>query len=180
MATCTRCGRKGLFLKVTNGICDNCAETIRYKAQEILAEVWIVAADHIDAAKLPSTSGYLISTYTGLFFFIQPFLNIDFQEHLPIFRKLCSAAYDWKLDENTLNYFFKGHCTIMHDFYNKNLRPWDSEQEIKRLYKYVRYHAVGPHDPPLATGFLEELDFVMRCASVLELVENGNHQEVKK
>ncbi len=34
MAKCNRCGRKGLFLKLTNGVCDNCASTIRMEEEQ--------------------------------------------------------------------------------------------------------------------------------------------------
>lgn len=32
MAKCTRCGRKGLFLRLTNGLCGNCVELTRFEA----------------------------------------------------------------------------------------------------------------------------------------------------
>lgn len=34
MAKCTRCGRKGLFLKVTNGLCSNCESTMRMEEEQ--------------------------------------------------------------------------------------------------------------------------------------------------
>lgn len=34
MGKCTRCGRKGLFLHVTNGLCDNCASTVRMEEEQ--------------------------------------------------------------------------------------------------------------------------------------------------
>lgn len=34
MGKCYRCGRKGLFLKVTNGLCDNCASTVRMEEEQ--------------------------------------------------------------------------------------------------------------------------------------------------
>lgn len=34
MGKCTRCGRKGLFLRVTNGLCDNCASTVRMEEEQ--------------------------------------------------------------------------------------------------------------------------------------------------
>ena len=34
MGKCMRCGRKGLFLKVTNGLCDNCASTVRMEEEQ--------------------------------------------------------------------------------------------------------------------------------------------------
>lgn len=34
MAKCTRCGRKGFFLKLTNGLCDNCVSTVRMEQEQ--------------------------------------------------------------------------------------------------------------------------------------------------
>ena len=34
MAKCTRCGRKGFFLKLTNGLCDNCVSTMRMEQEQ--------------------------------------------------------------------------------------------------------------------------------------------------
>lgn len=34
MGKCTRCGRKGLFLHITNGLCDNCASTVRMEEEQ--------------------------------------------------------------------------------------------------------------------------------------------------
>ena len=34
MAKCSRCGRKGFFLKLTNGLCDNCASTARMEEEQ--------------------------------------------------------------------------------------------------------------------------------------------------
>ena len=34
MAKCSRCGRKGLFLKLTNGLCDNCLSTTRMEEEQ--------------------------------------------------------------------------------------------------------------------------------------------------
>lgn len=48
MATCTHCGRSGFFLKLTDGLCDNCRSTalmeqeqaeIKAKAEKDLAEL---------------------------------------------------------------------------------------------------------------------------------------------
>lgn len=42
MAKCNNCGRKGLFLKLTNGLCDNCIAVARYRAD----------IDQLDARRL--------------------------------------------------------------------------------------------------------------------------------
>ena len=34
MAKCTRCGRKGFFLKLTNGLCGNCVSTVRMEQEQ--------------------------------------------------------------------------------------------------------------------------------------------------
>lgn len=34
MPKCTRCGRKGFFLKLTNGLCANCASTVRMEQEQ--------------------------------------------------------------------------------------------------------------------------------------------------
>ena len=34
MAKCSRCGRKGLFLKLADGLCDNCTSTIRMEREQ--------------------------------------------------------------------------------------------------------------------------------------------------
>lgn len=34
MPKCTRCGRRGLFLKLTNGLCANCASTVRMEYEQ--------------------------------------------------------------------------------------------------------------------------------------------------
>ena len=34
MAKCSRCGRKGFFLKLTNGLCDNCLATVRMEGEQ--------------------------------------------------------------------------------------------------------------------------------------------------
>lgn len=34
MSKCTRCGRKGFFLKLTNGLCANCASTVRMEQEQ--------------------------------------------------------------------------------------------------------------------------------------------------
>lgn len=34
MAKCNRCGRKGFFLKLTNGLCDNCLSTVRMEEEQ--------------------------------------------------------------------------------------------------------------------------------------------------
>ena len=41
MAKCTRCGRKGLFLKLTNGLCSNCASTVRMEQEQIALKTQI-------------------------------------------------------------------------------------------------------------------------------------------
>ncbi len=34
MPKCSRCGRKGFFLKLTNGLCDNCVSTVRMEQEQ--------------------------------------------------------------------------------------------------------------------------------------------------
>lgn len=34
MARCSRCGRKGLFLRLTNGLCENCQATVRMEQEQ--------------------------------------------------------------------------------------------------------------------------------------------------
>ena len=34
MPKCTRCGRKGFFLKLTNGLCANCTSTVRMEQEQ--------------------------------------------------------------------------------------------------------------------------------------------------
>ena len=41
MAKCTRCGRAGFFLKLTNGLCDNCISTIRMESEQAALQAQI-------------------------------------------------------------------------------------------------------------------------------------------
>ena len=34
MPRCTRCGRKGFFLKLKDGLCDNCASTVQMEQEQ--------------------------------------------------------------------------------------------------------------------------------------------------
>lgn len=38
MAKCTRCGRKGLFLKLTDGLCGNCVATVKMEQEQALLQ----------------------------------------------------------------------------------------------------------------------------------------------
>lgn len=50
MAKCSRCGRKGFFLKLTNGLCDNCASTVRMEEEQahIQEEINKLKAELVD------------------------------------------------------------------------------------------------------------------------------------
>ncbi len=62
MAKCNRCGKKGLFLKLTSGFCDNCLATIQVEIQqanlkENIAQLQIELADqHALYAKIEETA----------------------------------------------------------------------------------------------------------------------------
>lgn len=54
MAKCKRCGRKGLFLKLTDGLCDNCQSTVRMEQEQarIQADIDALKDELSDQQKL--------------------------------------------------------------------------------------------------------------------------------